>query len=140
MKWLMLKLMAVVVLMLSSSTLVLATPERIISGNACDAAIEHKQYLAGCTNTDGTALKSSERLGLADQGGYLNTLINVFIYAAGFLAFLFLILGAIRYITSTGDAKRIQAAKDTIMYSLIGLIVVILARLVIGFIIESAAK
>jgi hypothetical protein len=67
--------------------------------------------------------------------GRLNTVIDTLFIVVGTVAVLILIMGGIRYITSTGDAKRIQAAKDTILYAVIGLIVVILARAIVGFVV-----
>jgi hypothetical protein len=81
---------------------------------------------AGC---DGQKLVGS------NGTGYINTLVDLFIYAAGFVAFVFLLVGAFRYLASTGNTGRIQQAKDTVLYSIIGLIVVILARIIISFVI-----
>ncbi len=69
----------------------------------------------------------------------LNVVIDTLFIVVGAIAVLILIMGGIRYITSTGDAKRIQAAKDTILYAVIGLIVVILARAIVGFVVGKIA-
>jgi hypothetical protein len=66
-------------------------------------------------------------------GGIIDTLFIV----AGAVAVLIMVIGGIRYITSTGDSKRIQAAKDTILYAIMGLVVVILARAIVGFVIGN---
>ncbi len=65
----------------------------------------------------------------------INLVIDALFIVIGAIAVLILIMGGIRYITSTGDAKRIQAAKDTILYAVIGLIVVVLARAIVGFVV-----
>lgn len=69
----------------------------------------------------------------------LDTVINALFLVAGAIAVLIIVVGGIRYITSTGDSKRIQAAKDTILYAVIGLVIVILARAIIGFVIGQFA-
>jgi fumarate reductase subunit C len=66
----------------------------------------------------------------------LGTIINAIFVIIGIITVLIMLYGAIRYITSTGDAKRIQAAKDTIVYALAGLVVAILARMIVGFVIS----
>lgn len=71
--------------------------------------------------------------------GYIPTLVNGFIYAAGVVALIFLLIGAIRYITASGDSGRIKQAKDTVLYSIIGLIVVALAIPIADFVIEKLA-
>jgi drug/metabolite transporter (DMT)-like permease len=65
----------------------------------------------------------------------LGAIINVVFVIIGTLAVIVLLYGAIRYITSTGDPKRIQAAKDTIIYAITGLVIAILARIIVGFVI-----
>ena len=69
-------------------------------------------------------------------GVILNTLFIV----AGAVAVLIMIVGGIRYITSTGDSKRIQAAKDTILYAVLGLIIIILARAIVGYVITQVSS
>jgi hypothetical protein len=42
-----------------------------------------------------------------------------------------IVIGGFRYVTSQGDPSHIKAAKDTILYSVIGLIVAILSFAVV---------
>ncbi len=65
---------------------------------------------------------------------FLKSVINVLLYIAGAVAVVMIILGGIKYITSNGDQAHIKSAKDTIMYSVIGLVVAILAFAIIGFV------
>ncbi len=51
--------------------------------------------------------------------------INWLFIAAGLLAVIFLLWSGIQYITSAGDANRLAAAKQRLIYSIVGLIVVI---------------
>ena len=67
----------------------------------------------------------------------LNAIIDAFFIIAGSVAVLIIVLAGIRYITSTGDATRIKASKDTILYAVVGLIVVILGRAIVGFVIAK---
>lgn len=68
---------------------------------------------------------------------FLTGLVDGFIYVGAALSIVFILVGAVRYITSTGDSKRIQTAKDTIMYAVIGLVAMILARAIVGFVIQG---
>lgn len=63
--------------------------------------------------------------------------INIILYAAGILAVGFLIFGGIKYVTSSGDSSKVKAAKDTIMYAVIGLAVTILAYVIVNFVITA---
>lgn len=72
---------------------------------------------------------------LAGKSGYVSGITNTLITIAGAIAVIVIIIGGIRYITSTGDATRVKQAKDTILYGVIGLIVVIMAYAIVNFVI-----
>jgi ABC-type Na+ efflux pump permease subunit len=48
-----------------------------------------------------------------------------------------LIYGGIRYTISGGDAKNVTAAKNTILYAIVGIVVAILAFAIVNFVITS---
>jgi len=72
--------------------------------------------------------------------GRVDDVINTLFYVAGAIAVIILIIGGIRYITSTGDQARIKTSKDTILYAVIGIIVVILARAIVEYVVTQVAK
>lgn len=61
---------------------------------------------------------------------------NITTWVLGFsaaVAVLFLIIGGLQYITASGNEKRAGAAKNTILYAVIGLIIILLAYVVVAF-------
>lgn len=67
---------------------------------------------------------------------------NAITYILGFaaaIAVLFLIIGGIRYMASQGNAEATEAAKHTILYSVIGLLVIVLSFIIVIFISEQLA-
>jgi hypothetical protein len=62
-------------------------------------------------------------------------LINLMLFIVGILAIVFLIFGGIRYVTSGGDKSRVDAAKNTILYAIVGLVVAILGYAVVNWVI-----
>ena len=54
--------------------------------------------------------------------------------AAGFAAAIFLVYGGISYMTASGDAGKLTKAKNAIIYSLIGLAIVGLSEIILGFV------
>lgn len=50
--------------------------------------------------------------------------LNWFLWIAGVIAFAFLIYGGIMFITSGGDAEKTTKARNTILYSVVGIIVI----------------
>lgn len=61
---------------------------------------------------------------------------NLILFASGAVAVFFLVLGAIRYITAYGNQERMDGAKKTIQYAVIGLLVVILAFAIVTNVID----
>mgnify|MGYP001581108587 CR=1 FL=1 len=53
---------------------------------------------------------------------------------AGAVAVFFVIYAGIRYITSRGDPKAVEGAKNTLTWAIIGLVVIVLSFLIIQFI------
>lgn len=68
-----------------------------------------------------------------DQVSFVTNIINWFIGTAGAIALVFVFIGGIGYITSAGDPGKLQKAKSTIIYSLVGLIIVALSLGITAF-------
>src|SRR5690349_18298151 len=61
------------------------------------------------------------------NGAQFDNAVSVVLGIAGIVAVIFIILGGIRYSISQGNASDLQKGKDMIVYSLVGLVIVILA-------------
>jgi cytochrome bd-type quinol oxidase subunit 2 len=70
----------------------------------------------------------------------ITTAINVFSTIVGVIAVLMIIYGGLRYITSGGDSGKITNAKNTIIYALIGLVVVALAQFIVKFMLSQVTS
>lgn len=67
-------------------------------------------------------------------------IINILLTVAALVAAVFLIIGGIRYIASQGDEDQTEKAKNTILYAIIGLIVIGLAAAVVNFIVGAISS
>lgn len=54
-------------------------------------------------------------------------LVSSLLGLGGIILFIILIIGGFKFITSGGDPKAVEGAKNTLTYSIIGLIVLLLA-------------
>jgi hypothetical protein cdivTM_30108 len=70
----------------------------------------------------------------------VNMLINVFASVMGFLAIGMIIYGGFMLLTAQGDPARIKRGKDVVLYSVIGLILVVLAYAIVNFVMNSGIK
>jgi hypothetical protein len=64
---------------------------------------------------------------LLGDSGIITTVINILLFIAGALAVIMLIFGGLRYTVSGGNASAVTAAKNTILYAIVGLIIAFLA-------------
>ena len=76
-------------------------------------------------------------VGGSDLPGVIINILNSILVLAGVIALLYIILGGIKYITSGGDEDAISAAKNTILYTIIGLIVIGVSAVAVNFIIQQ---
>jgi hypothetical protein len=67
----------------------------------------------------------------------MRKIIQIFSIIVGFVAVVMIIVGGIKYITSGGDSGNISGAKNTIIYAIIGLIIVAVAQLVVHFVLNG---
>ena len=61
--------------------------------------------------------------------------LNLVYFLAGAIAVIVIIVAGIMYVTSSGDAGRLTKAKNLLIYSIVGLVVVLIAFVVTNFVI-----
>ena len=67
----------------------------------------------------------------------IGTIIQAIIGVLGVVAVIFIIVGAVNYTTSQGDAGKTKKARDTILYAVIGLIIALLSFAIVSFILSK---
>lgn len=67
----------------------------------------------------------------------ITRVINLFSYIVGVISVIMIIIGGLKYITSGGDSGNVTGAKNTILYAVIGLVVVALAQLIVRFVLKQ---
>ena len=70
------------------------------------------------------------------DGGLIKTVVNVLLWAVGILSVIMIIFSGFRYITSAGDASKTKSAQSTLTYSVVGLIVAIMAYAIVNMVIN----
>jgi hypothetical protein len=55
----------------------------------------------------------------------------------GVIAVIMIIIGGLKYVTSGGDSSAVGSAKNTIIYALVGLVVVALAQALVKFVLAK---
>jgi Type IV secretion system pilin len=74
----------------------------------------------------------------AGQNSELNTAmtnaLNVLSVIAGFTAIVMIIISGIRFMTAAGDPSGIASARTSLIYALVGLVVVAMAQFIVHFV------
>ena len=113
----------------------LATPVLVpVTVAAQDAADPAKNISEGVKKIGGGDANEDQ---LTDG---ITNVVNVLLFILGAIAVIMIIIGGIRYTTSNGDSGNTKAAKDTILYAVVGLIVAILAYAIVNFVIGAFTK
>lgn len=75
--------------------------------------------------------------------GKLNNLVanivNLITIIIGIIAVIMILIGGFKFITSNGDSNRIASARQTIIYAIVGLVIVALAQVIVRFILNKVA-
>ena len=63
--------------------------------------------------------------------------VNLISLVVGVAAVIMIIVGGFRYITSGGNQEGVKSAKNTIIYAIIGLVIVALAQIIVKFVLNQ---
>ena len=87
-------------------------------------------------------LSSGDCADAGDSSDKLNNLIkqviNILSIVVGVVAVVMIIFGGLKYITSGGDSSNVSSAKNTIIYAIIGLVIVALAQFIVRFVLGKS--
>jgi len=67
----------------------------------------------------------------------IKNVINILLFLIGAAAVIMIIIGGLRYVLSGGDSSGVTSAKNTIIYSVVGLIVAFLAYAIVNFVLSG---
>jgi len=81
----------------------------------------------------------SVQSGSTNLASIAKTVVNIFSLLVGIVAVIMIIYGGFRYITSGGESGAVGNAKNTIIYAIIGLILVALAQTLVHFVLNAAS-
>ena len=76
-----------------------------------------------------------------EDTGVTNTIqgiIKIISYIAGIIAIIMIIVSGLRFITSGGDSGKVASARNSLIYALIGIVVVVLAQVMVHFVFTQA--
>ncbi len=72
--------------------------------------------------------------------GTIKSIVNILSIFVGVVAVIMIIIGGFRYVTSAGSAEGVTAAKRTLLYAIIGLVIVVLAQVIVRFVLTHTTN
>ncbi|MEK7561343.1 MAG: TrbC/VirB2 family protein [Patescibacteria group bacterium] len=122
--------------------LVIAQTAPVFAQEATSPAL--REGLCAGVNLDVTSNCSKGGLSQGQTNQKLNniihTIINLLSVVVGVVAVIMIIIGGLRYITSGGSDTSVTSAKNTILYAIIGLIIVALAQVLVRFVLSKVTQ
>lgn len=73
---------------------------------------------------------------LFGPGSILNKVINLLSLIVGIASVFVIMIGGVKFMTSSGDPAGVSSARNTILYAIIALLITILAQIIVRFIIS----
>ena len=71
------------------------------------------------------------------SGGIVTVVVEKLSFAVGVASVIMFIIGGIRFITSGGDPQTAKAARNTLLYSVIGMVVAAMAAVLVSFVLTK---
>lgn len=111
---------------------VYAQQDQNITGPLCSGAsdLTFDTTAKDCTVANGT---SGDKL-----TAIIKLVINIISVVVGVVAVIMIVFGGLKYITSGGESSNVSSAKNTILYAIIGLVVVALAQFIVRFVLDKS--
>jgi hypothetical protein len=129
-------------LLLSGLVSVQMVSAQNIKGNLCDGAELSLSNTGSCDNNNPCTKTNAqgecvERQAEAGLNRLIRKIVNVLSTIIGVIAVIMIIWGGFKYITSGGDSNQVASARNTIIYAIVGLIIVALAQFIVRFVLNN---
>lgn len=124
-----------------SSLIILGAPLAVGATVSADTSVDIGGSV--CSGTSGDLTKTKNAANCQDTGvsqfdKYVKFALNMLSIIVGIAAVIMIIVAGLRYVTSGGKEEGVKNAKNTILYAIIGLVVVALAQIIVHFVLTEA--
>lgn len=103
----------------------------------------NEQVCSGSKNLNlnsGPADCSTTSVNSSSVSSDIQTVVEWFSIIVGIIAVVMIIVGGLKYITSGGESSKVSSAKTTIIYAIVGLIIVALAQIIVHFVLAKSTS
>ena len=89
---------------------------------------------ANLSNNRGSCREDAAAASIENTIGFIVNLLTIIV---GIAAVIMIIINGFRFVTASGDSNNITAARNGIIYAIVGLIVVALAQIIVRYVINK---
>ncbi|HTE22565.1 MAG TPA: hypothetical protein VK674_06000 [Candidatus Limnocylindria bacterium] len=119
------------VLLLAVATLGFAAGASAVSAQTVTDVCQGVASAGGSCTETGASTTVNSIVGLG---------VNILSVIVGIVSVVMIIIGGFKYVTSGGESASIQSAKNTILYAIVGLVIVAMAQIITGFVLDRATN
>ena len=124
-----------------SSLFIFAAPLAVAGVASADSTGNLNLGTNACTGTNGqlsgTNTQGCGSTGVSTFEKYVKFALNLLSIIVGIAAVVMIIIAGLRYVTSGGKDESVKGAKNTILYAIIGLVIVALAQIIVHFVLTE---
>lgn len=106
----------------------------VFSGPCSDGAVKDSTL---CKTNKDTKNDNPDSNRIYGPGGILFEAAEILLTVVGIVSVIMIIIGGFKYILSTGDPSKVNSAKNTILYAIVGLAIAVSAQLILLFVINK---
>jgi cytochrome bd-type quinol oxidase subunit 2 len=107
-------------------------PATVAAANCANPTTTQDQIACGVNDAAGKSNANPN-----DLGDTAKKIVNILSAVVGAIAVIMIIVGGLRFITSAGNEASIKSARGTIIYAVVGLVIVALAQIIVHFVIHT---
>lgn len=128
------KIVALSLLLVFGFLSFMSAPVSASTAATCRADTNLSPAEEGVCLADPAAFYDNDAAGVEEL---IANIINILSLIIGIIAVIMIIVGGLKYILSAGDASNVTGAKNTILYAVVGLVIVAFAQVIVRFVLTS---
>lgn len=97
-------------------------------------AVDAKKEI--CEGLGGSGDGNCQVSGAPSLEGTIKRIVDILSLVAAIVAVVVIIIGGFIYVTSGGDSGKVSSAKNTIIYAIVGLIIVAVSQVIVKFVLD----
>lgn len=120
----------------TSTLLAIGVVSTLVAGTTAPSVGAINVFRA-CNSGDNGGTQVCQARNRDNVNSLAQTVIGVLFFAVGTIAVIMIIVGGLKYVTANGDSAKITSAKNTILYSVVGLIVALSSYAIVRYVINQ---